>query len=318
MTEWQIFLTLILVTNEKLLCLPGTKHIFPFSFQYPTKCVLPGSYTSPYGGVHHQVVAYFQTPWDFIQIASTTLKFRDYYNLALDPVALSPLTYEKQKRSLLHDLVRRSLSQKLSFTLRLPRQGYLPGDDSHFNLTLINQTGKRIERIMVSFIQKVCYYADKNKKKTVGAVLDYTETTEADWAVETIWESSFRVPIGVKPTYRGIIEHLYFIKVQVYLKGTRRAVLKGHVPVIIGTTDSATDSGHGSSRDTSSDQELFYTGHYSASHRRRSVDLPFQNGGGAEVTGKHRHKSSHAHGPPPPSYSQLPSRASSVDTCKII
>ncbi|CAL8074317.1 unnamed protein product [Orchesella dallaii] len=295
------------LTNEKLLCLPASKHVFPFRFQYPSKVVLPGSFSSPYGVVRHQVVAYFQTPWDFVQISSTTLKFRDYYNLALDPVALSPLTYEKQKRSLFHDLVRRSFSQRLAFTLRLPRQGYLPGDDSHFLLTLINQTGKRIERILVSLIQKVCYHTDKNKKKTMGTVLDCTETTEADWAVETLWESSFRVPLGVKPTYRGIIEHTYFIKVQVYLKGSRRAVLKGHVPVIIGTTDNVHDNGHGSSSRELSEHEL-YTGHYSASRRRRSVDLPFHG----DQDGKYRSKSPHR--APPPSYSQLPSRASSVDT----
>lgn len=301
--------SIISVTNERLVCLPASKHVFSFCFQYPSNLTLPGSFCSSYGTVRHQVVAYFQTPWDFIEIASCSLKFRDHYNLSMDPVALSPLTFEKQKNSVLHNLVRRFSSQKLAFSLKLPRQGLLPGHESPFLFTLNNQTGNRIEKILVSFIQVVCYHADKKKTKTVGAVLDFTETKEADWAVETIWESSLRIPFGVKPTYRGAIEHLYLIKVHVYLKGKRKAALKGRIPVIIGTTDNAHEL-HNLSRDASSESELLYTGHYSVSQRRRSVDLPPFQGASA----KHRSK----YGAPPPSYSQLPSRASSIDTCKYV
>lgn len=64
----------------------------------------------------------------------------------------------------------------------------------------------------MSFIQKVSYHGEKTKK-TLGSVLDITQTVEADSAVETLWDSGFFIPHGVKPTYKGIIEHQYFIKV---------------------------------------------------------------------------------------------------------
>jgi len=195
------------------MCLPASKHIFPFSFYYPMN-TLPGSFCTQYGSIQHQVVAYLKTPHGFHKLALQPIYFGDYLNLTFDPVALSPLRLERSKKSFVYSLVHPTSPMKrpLQFTLKVPQRGFLPGEYSPFTLSVINLTGKSLTRILFSFIQKITYHADKSKK-TMASVLDLTETVEADSATETLWESGFFVPEGIKPSYKGTIEYQYYIKV---------------------------------------------------------------------------------------------------------
>lgn len=203
-----------IVYEERQSRLPASKHIFPFSFSYPTTPIPPGTFCSEFGSVKHCVTVYLMTPSKNHTLATHILNFGDYLNLLQDPVALKPLKLEKRKKSLMFSLVHPSSSSSpLHFTLKMPQRGFLPGEYATFKFSLINLTGKSLARVVISFIQKISYHADK-VRKTLGSVLDEAETLEVDAAVETIWESGFFIPRDIKPTfYKCNIEHQYFLKV---------------------------------------------------------------------------------------------------------
>ncbi|CAG7726887.1 unnamed protein product [Allacma fusca] len=162
--------------------------------------------------------------------------------------------------------------------------GYLPGEKIFCQIQIQNFALERISEISVSFVQRITYY-DNLASKVMVAVLDEQGHVCDSTNGLTRWDLSIPIPGKLMPSFgngRKCIEVNYFLQVRVEGKSS----INGEREIIIGTTRNA---------ESSEPLDVMEC-------RRVSVDSLWDT------------MSVQSGSTNPPSYSELSSRRTSVDT----
>ncbi|CAG7726886.1 unnamed protein product [Allacma fusca] len=172
----------------------------------------------------------------------------------------------------------------LKLVVTIEKMGYLPGEKIFCQIQIQNFALERISEISVSFVQRITYY-DNLASKVMVAVLDEQGHVCDSTNGLTRWDLSIPIPGKLMPSFgngRKCIEVNYFLQVRVEGKSS----INGEREIIIGTTRNA---------ESSEPLDVMEC-------RRVSVDSLWDT------------MSVQSGSTNPPSYSELSSRRTSVDT----
>ncbi|CAL8111571.1 unnamed protein product [Orchesella dallaii] len=209
--------------------LPAGNNRFRFTLQAPGE-TLPAPFRTGYGSLVYKLVAYMRAENGFlVQIGERILRFGGYHNLSQNIDALRPIEIERSvKKSIF------SSKKIVTANLHLESCGYLPEEDLPFTLCIRNPRCLPLQMSM-KLNQRAIYSVDGSKKTTV-ATLDeaINEIFEPD--CESTWVHTLKVHKAASPSY--CIHPMYTVThiLQYKVKIDDYSILKGEVPIFIGTT----------------------------------------------------------------------------------
>ncbi|CAL4087777.1 unnamed protein product [Meganyctiphanes norvegica] len=211
--------------------LPAGTHTFKFDFDIPDNS--PSSFRSEHGKVQHELEVKIEVPngEDIKKIVPYSVN--DVYDLNRDQNSLLPI--EKNKHKTVCCLCCRS--GPISLVLRVPRIGYVPGEEIIINAECTNMSRRLVKKSKIEIKQKVIHHADDGSTKDISRVIAEKKRPKIDAGDSDIWSGERLLVPAVPPSHLQHCKHIvisYFLTFSLDIADTL-CDLSTTSPIIIGT-----------------------------------------------------------------------------------
>ncbi|CAA90144.1 Arrestin C-terminal-like domain-containing protein [Caenorhabditis elegans] len=237
--------------------MPSGPHIFPFSFQLPHWA--PPSFEGDLGFIRYFIKVEIDRPWKFDDKFITCLTVLPNIDLRLIPNSQVP-----SKKHVCEEFGAVLWKNGLvRMELRLPKQGFVCGENIPVTMIVDNKTSKSFKKISLRLVQRVTYtgfrdgFVNSHSQPCIGnekEKITYATRLNAQTRVEErqISETNIDIkidknekqevekPIPLPPLPPStktceIIDVEYFLKVKMSTSGALKSAVKLELAFIIGT-----------------------------------------------------------------------------------
>jgi len=199
---------------------------------------IPGTYRDPVGHIFYRLILFIDYGDNkLVQKACKQIIIKSKLDLDPDdPCTTEPVDYERVDEKAKSKQIaynKRVTEPQLKFHFSLDQTGFLCGENIRFTLELENPKKRyNITATTVELLERISYHGGKITKSgnTILATTSQPVIEELDLDLDSFsqtrkektWNGFIRVPKGLMPSQKGLIEFEYFLRVSFFCENHGR------------------------------------------------------------------------------------------------